>query len=252
MWGFGPALRKLAGDAELGLGTLILTACVVLYLATLAVDASGIVNRGFFGFLSPSERSLVAFGASGARPVFLYGRWWTLLSAGWLHGNLLHIVFNLMWVRQLVPAMVHLYGPGRTLLIYVLAGVAGFGASTLSVFLPLWVRQITGGGGTTVGASAALFGLLGALLHYSRRGGSRALGQQVWSWALPLFVIGLIPGLHVDNWAHLGGFAGGWLLSRWLDPLRPERLDHLLAAGVCLLATAAAVAWSLITALRVP
>jgi rhomboid protease GluP len=151
----------------------------------------------------------------------------------------------MMWVRQLAPAMAHLYGPGRTMVIYTLASVTGFIASTASIFLPGWLVRITGGGGTTVGASAALFGLLGALIHYSRRGGSRALGQQVWRWAIPLFVLGFVfPG--VDNWAHLGGFAGGWLLSRWLDPMRPERPDHLVAGGICLLATAAAVVWSLV------
>lgn len=247
MFGFGPLLRKIAGNAEVGLGTLVTTACVVLFLATLAIDMDGITNRGIMGFLSPSIESLFSFGASGAAPVFRFGRWWTPLSAGWLHGNLLHILFNMMWVRQLIPAVVHLYGPGRALVIYTLSSVAGFVASSASVFLPPWLLRITGGGGFTVGASAALFGLLGALIYYSRRGGSRALGQQVWSWAIPLFVIGFVfPG--VDNWAHLGGFAGGWLLSRWLDPMRPERLDHLVVGGLSLLASAAAIAWSLVTA----
>jgi hypothetical protein len=53
----------------------------------------------------------------------------------------------------------------------------------------------------------------------------------------------------VDNYAHLGGFVGGYLASLILDPLKPERIDHLLMAVICLVATLAALVWSVITAL---
>jgi rhomboid protease GluP len=246
-FGLAPGLRRLAGTLELG--ALVMGLCIVLYLAMLAVDPGGLrVAAGGLGILMPSERAFFAFGASGVEPVLRYGRWWTLLSAGWLHGNLLHILFNMLWVRQLAPAVQHLYGPGRSLIIYTAASVVGFAFSTLSYFSPRLLQVVMrGGGGSSVGASAALFGLLAALIHYSRRGGSRALGQQVWSWAIALFVFGLVfPG--VDNWAHLGGFLGGWVLSYWFDPLRPERPAHLVAGALCLLASLAAVALSLFTA----
>jgi rhomboid protease GluP len=152
-----------------------------------------------------------------------------------------------MAVRQLAPAVEQIYGGARAVVIYVLAGAVGFLFSTLSPFAPRLVQMVMGGGGVTVGASAALFGLLGALLHYSRTGGSRALGQYLWTWAAGLFVFGLVfPG--VDNWAHLGGFLGGWLLSVMVDPRRPERPFHLALAVVCLVASAAAVIWSVVTA----
>ncbi len=48
-----------------------------------------------------------------ASPVFRYDRWWTVLSAGWLHSGILHILFNMMWVRQLGPVCAELYGAGR-------------------------------------------------------------------------------------------------------------------------------------------
>ena len=51
-------------------------------------------------------------GASGGIPVFGYGRWWTMLSASWLHGSLLHIIFNMMWVRDLGPVVADMFGPG--------------------------------------------------------------------------------------------------------------------------------------------
>jgi rhomboid protease GluP len=57
--------------------------------------------------------------------------------------------------------------------------------------------------------------------------------SQAWTYAVVLFVFGLVmPG--IDNYAHAGGFAGGYLASRLLDPLRPERTDHMLGAVICL------------------
>ena len=72
----------------------------------------------------------IAFGASGAIPVYVNGMWWTVLSAGWLHGSALHILFNMMWVRQLAPATADIYGPGRMVIIYTIAGVVGFAVSS--------------------------------------------------------------------------------------------------------------------------
>jgi rhomboid protease GluP len=182
------------------------------------------------------------FGESGAYPVFGFGRWWTLLTAGWLHAGLLHIFFNMMWIRQLAPPTAEMYGPSRMVIIYTIAGVVGFAASTLAgAFIP-----VLGGAGFTVGASAPIFGLLGALVYYGRRTGSSMVGDQAKSWAVMLFIFGFfMPG--VDNWAHAGGFAGGYLTSKFLDPLQRERLDHLIVALICLAVTAVAILFSLWT-----
>jgi rhomboid protease GluP len=173
-----------------------------------------------------------------------------VLSAAWLHGGLLHIVFNMLWIRDLGPATAHLYGASRTVIIYTVAAVAGFLASSLAgaylAFLPGFLR----GARLTVGASAPIFGLLGALLYYGRRGGSSLIGGQARSWAATLFLFGFIlPG--IDNWAHLGGFVGGYLASRFLDPLRPERVHHLLIALACLGLSLASVVASVVHGLRI-
>src|SRR5215475_4598501 len=238
LWGFAPALKRLGRD--LGFTQFVMWSCIILYLLTLAADTRGVSMSGF-NFLSPSVQSLFLFGASGAIPVFSYGRWWTLLTAGWLHAGALHILFNMMWIRQLAPATSEMYGASRMVIIYTIAGVVGFAASTFAgAFVP-----VLGGAGFTVGASAPIFGLLGALVHYGRRTGSRVVGDQAKSWAVMLFIFGFImPG--VDNWAHLGGFAGGYLTAKLLDPLRPERLDHLIGALICLALTAIAVVFSVV------
>jgi rhomboid protease GluP len=154
----------------------------------------------------------------------------------------------MLWVRQLAPAVAEAYGAARMVIIYTAAAVTGFLLSSLvGEFLPMLPRAI-GGASFTVGASAPIFGLLGAVVHYGRWRGASHLSSQAFGYAVVLGVFGLLmPG--IDNWAHLGGFAGGYLVARWFDPQRPERLDHVIAAFACLAASAAAVAASVLTAL---
>jgi rhomboid protease GluP len=246
LWGFAPALRSLGRD--LGFVPFVIGTCFFLYVLTLVASRGQVGMSGVMGFLAPQGESLFRFGASGAVPVFGYGMWWTVLSAGWLHASALHILMNMLWVRDLAPAIANLYGPGRLVIIYTLASAAGFIASTLA-FMVFGGMPFIGGARTTVGASAALFGLFGALVHYGRRTGSSSAGAFGVQYALMLGVFGFIfPG--VDNWAHAGGFGGGYLASLLLDPLKPERIDHLVFALVCLAASLGAVAVTFIYTLR--
>jgi rhomboid protease GluP len=246
LWGFGQALRQLGND--LGFVPLVIGSSVVLYVLTLAVSGQQISNGGI-SFLSPSPAALQLFGMSGAIPVFYLGAWWTLLSATWLHGNFLHILFNMLWVRDLGPATADVIGPSRTIIIYTVAGVVGFFCSSLSGYLFLGTGiPIIRGAAYTMGASASIFGLLGALVHYGRISGSSFVRGEAMRYAIILFVFGLIMP-NVDNYAHAGGFAGGYLTSAFFNPLTRERGDHLLAAIACLLASFLAVAFSVIRGL---
>jgi rhomboid protease GluP len=243
MWGFASVLRRMG---DIGFSSIVIWGCAALYLATLLWDPRSIGMNGL-SILAPGGRSLLIFGASGAYPVFVLGRWWTVLSAAWLHGNLLHIVFNLLWVRQLAPAVAQLFGSSRTIIIYTISSITGF-------LLSSWAGLVFGaspipflrGAAVTLGASAPIFGLLGALVLYGRRGGSTHIGSQAMTYAVILFVFGFVMP-NVDNFAHLGGFLGGYAAARWLDPLRPERVDHLVAAVVCIAATALSVIASVAT-----
>jgi len=242
LWGWAPALRSLGRD--LGFVPFVIGSCVVLYTLTLLFSRGNIGMSGLFGLLSPSREALFLFGASGGIPLFAADRWWTVLSASWLHGSALHILFNMMWVRQLAPATAEMYGPGRMVIIYTAAGVAGFALSSFAFAYipPLLILQ---GGPFSVGASASIFGLLGALVYYGRRSGSRMVGSQALSYALMLGIFGfLMPG--IDNYAHAGGFGGGYLAGRLLDPLKPERVDHILMAVICLAAAIVAVITSVV------
>jgi rhomboid protease GluP len=248
LWGFSPMLRQFGND--LGFINLVVYGCSVLYGLTLfltLVFGGNVLGGGnLFDILSPHMEMLVAFGASGVRPVFIDGMWWSVLSAGWLHASILHILFNMLWVRQLGPATADIYGAGRMIIIYTIAGIFGFALTTLAGRYLYWIPiPMLRGAFVSVGASAPIFGLLGALVYYGRRGGSSAVGAQALQYALILGLFGFImPG--VDNYAHGGGFLGGYLAGMWLDPLKRERMDHLIGAAVCLSLTGLAIVASIV------
>ena len=161
---------------------------------------------------------------TGQVPVFQLANWWTLVTAIYLHGNLLHIFFNLMWIRQLGPVVEDLYGAGRFFLIFTISGVFGFLISSL--FNP-----------ATVGASGSIFGLLGAVIFYGRdRGGAfgQDLYRQMLNWAIVLFIFGFI-WPNVDNYAHGGGFVAGYvsaMLLQYQEKASEKFIHRAIALGV--------------------
>ena len=142
LFGFAAGLRNLGVDQ--GFGPLILGLCMLAYGLSLALDPAGIGFQGLNMF-SPSLSAGERMGSSGIIPVWENGRWWTVLSAGWLHGSLIHIFFNMYWVRILVPQVAELYGPARTVVVYILASVAGFAMSSTVPVLILSVAPGLGG-----------------------------------------------------------------------------------------------------------
>ena len=242
LWGFAAVLRGLGND--FGFVSLIIGGCSILYAITLLLSGpAAFAMNGLMDILAPTGRAVAQLGASGSLPVYQLGRWWTVLSAGWLHGSLLHILFNMLWVRQLAPATAELYGVGKTVIIYTVAGVVGFLLSSSA-----WMIPGFGGAGLTLGASASIFGLLGALVCYGRKGLSSAMTGQAMSYAVMLFVFGFImPG--VDNWGDAGGFAGGYLAALALNPLKPERQEHLVGGLICLVLVVLSILASVLTPL---
>ena len=209
LYGFAPALQRLVGN-RLDLVSVILVACITLYAASLLLQPEAIFSGGLMSFGSPGRRALYQLGMTSGI-VFRDGWWWTLLTANYLHGSLLHIFFNMMWVRNLAPAATEVYGPARTFVLFNISGAAGFYLSNVMT------------GYETIGASAGIFGLLAALIVYGRKRGSSIVTQQLWQWAVILAVLGfIIPG--INNWAHGGGFAGGWVAAQLMG-LSDERRE---------------------------
>ena len=218
LYGWAPALQGLFGR-RLNLVSIIITTCIATYVVALLLEPEAITQpRGMLSLLSPGTRALYQLGMTGGI-AWQLGWWWTVLTAIYLHGGVLHIVFNVMWIRDLGPLVGDIYGPVRAFLIFEIGGVAGFILSNTMTSVP------------TIGASGSIFGLLAALIAYGRRRGGTTMTADLWKWAVVLFVLGfMMPG--VNNWAHAGGFGGGWVAAyamKGIDEQR-ESVTVLLAA----------------------
>ncbi len=212
LFGWATVLRRSLGG-RLDLFTLIVGTCATLYALALLMSVAGganILGGGLMSILSPSGPALYQLGMTGG-VAWQLGWWWTLLTAMYLHGSLLHIVFNVMWIRNLGPAVAEVFGAGRAFLLFNIAGAGGFLASNVMSGVP------------TIGASGSIFGLLAALIVYGHRRGSSVMTQQLWQWAIILGVFGFVmPG--INNWAHGGGFVAGGAVA-WLMNLDDDRQD---------------------------
>jgi len=172
-----------------------------LLIAIAAVFAADVATR-----LLLDRAILVELGASWAAPV-LAGQAWRLLTATFLHAGILHLAVNGWALYQLGALVEILLGSARLAAIYFSAGLAG---SLASVAWDL----VSGSAVPSVGASGAIFGLLGALIafllrHRDRlRPEARSLLVQLVFWAGINIVFGFTTPM-IDNAAHLGGFAAG-------------------------------------------
>jgi membrane associated rhomboid family serine protease len=212
MWGYGPGLARFFGGT-LDPVTLIPAVCIGLYLIALVVDLRSIFGGsggGLFGILAPTGRALFILGATQPADLLAH-RPWTVLTAIYLHGGILHILFNVLWIRALAPDVEHAYGAGRLFIIFTLAGALGF---VMSDALPLFGIGRTS---MSVGASGSIFGLMAALIVYGRHVGASLMTRQLWIWAVILGVWGFLSP-SVDNFAHVGGFAGGWITASIFRP----------------------------------
>jgi rhomboid protease GluP len=150
-------------------------------------------------FWSLDTRTLVIFGAKW-NPGLVHGQWWRLVTAGFMHVNVVHILMNSWVLFDLGTQVEEAYGTGRMLTIYFMATVLGFYASAC------WSPAVS------AGASAGLFGFIGAMIalgvmHRSPMGA--AIRGMYLRWAAYGLVFGMVSGF-ADNAAHLGGLAAGF------------------------------------------
>lgn len=189
---------------------MLLGLIVVMYLVTALLSGS---------LTQPTLLVLVLLGAK-ENSLIDAGQYWRLLSATFLHGSLIHIFFNSFALYVLGPESERIYGTLRFLTLYFLAGLGGSVASYLMSPAP------------SVGASGAIFGLIGGLgmFFYLSRAALGEFGRsQVQSMAT-IAVINLVigfsaPGI-IDNWGHMGGLVIGAIVGAALAPRL--RIDPLL------------------------
>ena len=189
------------------------------------------------GDVAFSSSTLVRWGAQFG-PAVADGEWWRLLSAMWLHAHPLHLALNALFLWRFGDYVERLLGPVVFLIVYLLAGVV---ASAVSLQFH----------GLSVGASGAIFGLVGVLLTVAMTSrGSGGLGEMVAELRpnlISIVVANLFLGFlmqGVDNAAHIGGLAGGlalgWLVGRHsLDATPSPRLTVIPIAMTAAIAAAA-------------
>ena len=204
----------------------ILTLSCLIYAVTLAltIRSSGFggLSGGLFNFGAIGGEVLQRVGASLPWPVDLVQPW-RLVAAVFLHGSLLHIFFNMWVLMDIGPQIEELYGSARYLFIYVVAGIGGYVVSSA-----FWHFS--------VGGSGALLGLIGVLLAMTvgrRTAGMQMLRGQLIRWLIYIGIWGLLfPG--IDNWAHAGGLATGFILGKLMadrPPATPEEQKLAYALG---------------------
>lgn len=162
-------------------------------------------------------RALTDAGANYGPAVWQGGEYYRLVTSMFLHGGIVHLLLN-GWALYQLGSMVEIWmGSGRMLLIYFVGGIAGSIASTF------WTQSLS------VGASGAIFALLGALIAFLLRrreflnAQAKGLLSQLVGWAVINVFFGFsVPG--IDNAAHLGGCAGGFLLGLVSRERRQYRL----------------------------
>lgn len=168
--------------------------------------ANGLV---FLLSLAVGRNLALAVGAKINQAIVM-GEWWRLLTAIFLHADFLHIAFNSYALFVFGTRLESIYGPGRFLALYLLAGISG---SALSFALSPRA---------SVGASGAIFGLIGGLAAYYYRyrkqlnTGSGPLANLITVALYNLFYGIVVPG--IDNWGHLGGLIAGTVLGWFFVP----------------------------------
>jgi rhomboid protease GluP len=241
-----PARRRGSSDGESNkiLGVIPIPGTATALLITVNIAMFGIswylsqvaasnVAGSSPGFGNISGAVLVRLGAKLRDPygtsLIYSGEWWRLVTAMFLHGGIFHIGMNLWCLVDLGPTVESLFTKTKFIVLYLITGVAGF---LLSLY---WSS------GISIGASAPVLGLIGVLIGASFHHGGlgKMYRAQLWRWVIYIALLGVLGpmfGVGIDNAAHLGGLASGFLLGYFVPQGEPEtRQSEILWDGLSIL-----------------
>lgn len=183
----------------------LIAACVLVFAAVAYAGTTYGIPLNVGIVRQPSQ--VLAQGAL-VPAIVAQGEWWRLLSSIFLHSGMVHLGFNMLSLYFLGSLVEEAFGRGRFLALYVVSGLAG-GVAYL---------YFSGFETPAVGASGAIFGLLGSVLGYSLRRGTFSLRNPLIFQLLFLTAFNLYLGFsipNISNTAHIGGLIGG-LTFGWL------------------------------------
>jgi membrane associated rhomboid family serine protease len=161
------------------------------------------------------REQLVKWGSNLPRMTLGAGEWWRLLSSAFLHGNLVHLAMNMFALWQAGQLVERIFGSLRFAGLYLLAAIGGSLGSLLWGLLSHHPVN-------SVGASGAVFGIIGGLFAFIGRehsGVPPTVVRDLRSSLVPFLLFNIGAGFlypHTDNAAHIGGLAAGWLAGHLL------------------------------------
>ena len=152
------------------------------------------------------------------KPLVLNGEYYRIITCMFIHGNIFHLLCNMYSLYVIGPQIESFFGKKKFVFIYFISGICG---SLLSM---------TFGNYLSIGASGAIFGLLGSMIYFGMS--YRAyLGNVVRSQIIPLVILNLGLGFilsNIDNFGHIGGLIGGVLSSMIVGvPDKPSKIDRV-------------------------
>jgi rhomboid protease GluP len=198
---------------------VLLALNIVIFAVPFLLDLIGFRVEGF-----PISAVVRALGAKSNEAIRLGGEYYRFLTSMFLHGSILHIAFNAYSLFALGPETERMYGTPRFAALYFISGFAGGVASY--AFSPF----------PSVGASGAIFGLVGGLaaFFYASRKTLGEMARQQLGGLITVIMLNLFigfSGTNIDNFAHIGGLVGGAAVG-WLLAPRFEIDDRLYPPAV--------------------
>jgi len=202
----------------------------------IAINVVVFLASGSFSLTGGTRGVIVANGELSAQSVAVGHQYWRLVSSGFLHANLLHIGFNMYLLYVLGQLLEPALGSAKLVAIYAVALL--FGSCGSMIGIPAY--------DSTIGASGAVFGLMGAAVIEMRARGVNPMDSGIPG----LIVINLIfsvafPGVSIGG--HIGGLIGGGLAALALG-LGDRRRSRVLGLGACLVLGLVAVAAAIVVA----
>lgn len=170
------------------------------------------LSVAIFGYATPYQMDWLEFFGARINSAIRAGDLWRFITPAFLHGSLAHIFFNMYALFSIGGLLERHYGYVRFIALYFLAAFSG------NVFSFLF----TGENGYSIGASTAVFGLIGAelIFFYQNRQLFGTYARQAISNTLFVIAINLFIGLapSIDNWGHVGGLLGGAMFAWFASP----------------------------------
>ena len=211
--------EKTFSTKKIYVTNIIMGICILCFLITIVF--------GGLGSLADVPTNILALLGANNINFLKSGEIWRLLSYMFLHGSLIHLLVNMYSLYLIGTQIENYYGKTKYIIIYIISGICGGLLSAVGI----------GANAISVGASGAIFGLLGALAYFGYHY-RLYLGNVLKTQIIPVIAINLLIGVMltgIDNFCHIGGLVGGIFASMALGVEgKTKKTDHINGV-ICLL-----------------